>query len=407
MRVSVKFVYLLFICLSFAPLFAEEEYPERSRSNNIPYDHVAAFDDDYLTGYLQALIDMHYYEFQVRVIVVDRVAYLFDLPCNALIAHSIFCFISDVPCICSVQKVYCSCQDFVAYLYAQDPASGERFMESTAYQALCCMPCPGYRIRGVWMPQTTLLFAPLIADPRQPQNAAALRFNDNPIGHHVGAPSFGGDFIIFRWKDVFYWHGDMDFGLEAGIFSVFDLDNPEACLVNTDFFVAAMVTYAYDCLSYRFRWWHMSSHLGDEFILSNPGYPRFNVSDEGIDLFASVQINPAIRLYGGIGYIYSRDSEFPEHPLYLEAGAEIRVFGGRSYYDRVYIQPFLAMHFRTWEEHDYDIDQTYALGVEWSQIQGVGRMFRLFFEFHDGYSKEGQFVRNRSNYSAVKVTYGF
>jgi hypothetical protein len=394
------------IFLSFTSLGAQE-YIERSRSDNIPHNHLIGVDDDYLTGYVQALVDMHYYEFQVRVIVIDRVAYVFDLPYNALMSYSILRFIGDVPCLCGVQSVCCSCQEFLAYLEETDECCAQKFMESTAYQSICCAPL-GCRIRGIWIPQNTVLFAPFIADPRQPQNAAALRFNDNPIGHHVGAPSFGGDFIIFRWKDVLRWHGDMDFGVQAGIFAVFDLDHPEACLVNTDFFVAAMVTYAYDRLSYRFRWWHMSSHLGDEFILfSTTNCPRYNLSDEGVDFFASFQMNPAIRLYAGIGYIYSRDREFPEEPLYFEGGAEIRVFGERDCFDRLYIQPFLAMHFRTWEEHNFDIDQTYALGVEWSPIQGVGRMFRLFLEFHDGYSKEGQFVRERSDYFAIKITYGF
>ncbi len=65
------------------------------------------------------------------------------------------------------------------------------------------------------------------------------------------------------------------------------------------------------------------------------------------------------------------------------------------------------MHFRSWEEHDFDVDQTYALGVEWSNIKGTTRKVRIFVEYHDGFSKEGQFVRERSNYVEIRTTYGF
>lgn len=379
----------------------------RTRADNIPQTHIADMCDDYMTGYVQALVDMHYYEFEVRVLVYQGTVYVFNLPNNDLIANSILCFIYDIPCVQCVQCVNCCPDAFICCLTECDPVAAQALAESRAYQSFCVESVPGCQIQGIWLPQNTVLFQPLIADPRQVMNAAALRFNDNVVGKRVGAVSFGDDFIIIRLKDILYWHGDMDLGVQAGIFAVFDLDHPEACLVNTDFFVAALMTYAFDRWSFRFRLWHLSSHLGDEFLLSNPGFVRRNLSDEGVDLFASYQFGQAIRIYGGIGDIVSRDKEFPEQPFYVEWGSEIRVFGGRDCFNKLYVQPFLAMHFRSWQEHDFDLDQTYALGVEWSKLQGVGRKFRIFCEYHNGFSKEGQFVKERSDYFAIKVNYGF
>lgn len=395
----MRFFICLIILLS-SKLVAQEE---RSRADNIPQGHIANMCDEYLTGYVQALVDMHYYEFQVRVLVREGTVFVFNLPYNDFFARSILCFIYDVPCVTQVVPVDCSLDEFICRF---DANVAEEIAGSDVYLSMC-QPPPVPRIRAIWLPQNTVLFQPLIADPRQVMNAAALRFNDNAIGKHVGAVSFGGDFVLIRLIDVLTWRGDMDLGVEAGIFSVFDLDHVEACMVNTDFFVAALATYAFDRWSFRFRWWHLSSHLGDEFLLSNPDCERFNLSDEGIDLFVSYQFGYAVRVYGGIGYIYDRDNEFPEEPLYVEAGSEIRVFGGKDRFNRLYVQPFFAMHFRSWQEHNYDIDQNYALGVEWSKLQGVGQKFRVFFEYHNGYSREGQFVRERVNYVAVKVNYGF
>ena len=378
----------------------------RTRADNIPQTHVANMCDDYMTGYIQALVDMSYYEFEVRVIARQGTVFVFNLPNNELLAISILSFIYDIPDVQCIQRVCCPLEDFICALEQYDTAAAQDIACCEAYMSMCQTPEP-CQIRGIWLPQNTVLFQPLIADPRQVMNAAALRFNDNVIGKHVGAVSFGDDFIFLRLKDILWWHGDMDLGIEAGIFSVFDLDHPEACLVNTDFYVAALVTYAFDRWSFRFRLWHLSSHLGDEFLLSNPGFDRRNLSDEGVDLFASYQLGRAIRVYGGIGDIFDRDREFPEHPFYAEFGAEIRTFGGRDCFNKLYVQPFLAMHFRAWEEHNFDLDQTYALGVEWSKIQGIGRKFRLFLEYHNGFCKEGQFVKQRADYFAIKASYGF
>lgn len=378
----------------------------RTRADNIPQVHLANMCDEYMTGYVQALIDMNYYEFQVRTIFRKGTVFVFNLPRNELISRSILCYIYDIPYVQCVERVNCCPQEFLCALATCDACAAEEIARSAAYLSLCSpTKCP--QIKGIWLPQNTVLFQPLIADPRQVMNAAAIRFNDTVIGKHVGVASFGDEFILLRLIDVLWFHGDMDIGLEAGIFSVFDLDHIEACMVNTDFFVSALLTYALDRWSFRFRLWHMSSHLGDEFLLSNPGFCRRNLSDEGIDLFASYQMGQAVRVYGGAGYIVDRDKEFPEHPFYIEWGAEIRVFGARDCFNRLYVQPFLAMHFRSWEEHHFDLDQTYVLGVEWSKIQGIGRKFRIFLEYHKGFCREGQFARERSEYFAVKVNYGF
>ncbi|MEZ5315634.1 MAG: hypothetical protein R3E91_05460 [Chlamydiales bacterium] len=41
-------------------------YKNRSRADNIPQSHIVNMCDEYMTGYIQALIDMHYYEFRVQ-----------------------------------------------------------------------------------------------------------------------------------------------------------------------------------------------------------------------------------------------------------------------------------------------------------------------------------------------------
>jgi hypothetical protein len=379
----------------------------RARSASVPQSRVSGLDTDYLTGYVQALVDMSYYEFKVRVLVEEGVVYVFNLPRNDLIAESIISFIYDIPCICCVQRIDCSCEEFISCVQEQSPDRAEALAASAAYESICIDCCQEPTVGGVWFPTNTLLFQPLFADPRQVINAASIRWNDDVIGNHVGGVVFGNDFIFFRWLDVLRWRGDADIGIEAGVFSVFDLDHIESAMVNSDFYVALLMTYAVNKWAWRLRIWHMSSHIGDEFLLANPGFDRKNVSDNGFDIFASWYPVPAVRLYLGLGDILWRDKEFYTKPFYFEWGTEIRVFGCRDKFNRLYVQPFLAMHFRCWEENNYDVDQNYALGVEWSKLRYVGQKFRIFGEYHNGYCDDGQFVKMRSNYFAIKTQIGF
>jgi len=373
----------------------------------MPPSHVTGMDDDYLTGYVQALVDLQYYEFRVRVLVHDGVVYVFNLPRNTLIKSSILCFICDIPCIERVETVDCSCDEWLACLQQESVSCAEEISSTSAYASVCSTHAPECGIGGVWFPQNTVLFQPLIADPRQVTNGAAIRFNDPVVGRHVGEALFGDDFIFFRWLDVLRWHGDADIGIEAGIFSVFDLDHPLACMVNTDFYVSLLLTYAVNNWSWRFRLWHLSSHLGDEFMLYNPNVTRYNRSDNGFDLFASWQPTPALRLYLGIGDVVWQDPLFVTAPFYVQWGAEIRKFGCRDRFNRLYVQPFLAMNFRTFQRMNYSIDQTYALGIEWSRVQYVGRKFRIFSEYHHGYCDEGQFIDLSCEYFALKAEIGW
>ena len=51
-----------------------------SRSDNIPPGQLAKAEDTYLEGYIQALIDTHYYELEILVLVKDRKVYLYNMP---------------------------------------------------------------------------------------------------------------------------------------------------------------------------------------------------------------------------------------------------------------------------------------------------------------------------------------
>jgi hypothetical protein len=363
-----------------------------TRSDNLNAESIHSATDPYFEGYIQALVDLHYYEYRVVVLVKNHKVWLANLPKNKLLANSIVSFVKDIP---EVQEVI-----VLDGVPPEDIELREKYVRRP-------------QISGIWFPQMTELFQPLIADPRQVSYTVGYRAGDHEIGVKCIDIALGDDFPIYRWLDVFRWHGDLQIGIEAGIWSVFNMDpSPDWAgpteLVNTDFYVGVPITYAINQWSFRLRGYHISSHLGDEYIVNHPTVARKNPSIEAVDFYSSYQVSEGIRLYAGPGVIVHSDESYPESPpLYLQYGTEVRFLGCKFYRQKLFGTLFFAMHIRNMQWLDWNFDGTYRLGYEFSKLAGVGRKFRFYTGFHQGYSLEGQFQKKRTHYFEFNLSYGF
>jgi hypothetical protein len=398
-----KSISLLFLTGTIS-LVAEDEILEQkdvaviesvllTRTDNLPLESFEDSTDPYLEGYIQALVDMHFYEYRVIVTVKDHHVFLANLPKNELTATSIMSFVKDLPGVQSVEA---------KELTKVEIESREKYVEQP-------------RVNGIWFPQTTVLFQPLMADPREPYNYAAYRYGDQVVGKQAAAVAIGDDFPLFRWRDVFRWHGDLQIGIQGGIWAVFNYKdvprrNNETCeLVNTDYFLGIPLTYAYDRWSFRARLYHISSHLGDEFIVNHPSYvfTRKNPSYEALEFLGSYQLSGHLRIYGGPGIILHSDQSFPMKTFYAKYGVEMRILGQKLYYHQLYGTPFLAIELENWQVRDWDLDFFIKFGYELSKLQGVGRKMRLYIDYHHGHSYEGQFFLEKTQYGEAGFSWGF
>ncbi|MGZ3633475.1 MAG: DUF1207 domain-containing protein [Parachlamydiaceae bacterium] len=265
------------------------------------------------------------------------------------------------------------------------------------------------KVIGIWLPEDPVLFKPFVADPREVDYSVGWRFNDNALQvKNVIDVSFGDCITFYRWCNVGPWKGQLDISLEGALWAVFDPLHESSPLVNADYYVGVPITYAFGPWSFRLRGFHISSHIGDEFLLLHPYFKRKNPSAEYIDFFVS-HYKDDIRLYGGLGVVVHMDESFKIGRFYAEAGAELHMsqFGFINLRDQVYGRPYYGMHFHFQTRHEEHIDQTYVLGYEWGKLCGLQRILRLFMEYHNGYSWEGQFFRYPSSYFSIRMSYGF
>ncbi len=344
--------------------------------------------DTYLEAYLQGCLDSKFPDSGVIVTVRNGDVLLSNLPKDEDRANRIESYVKK----------------FVANSLNHD-VTGLNVVQHHAEKD--SEPLKRSKCHGMWLPQSTILFPSEVANPRQVSFSGGIRLHDSVCGQTCTPVSFGDQFPLYRWANYDLWgtNGDLQLEIEGAVFAVFNQTEYSSPLMNADYYVAIPVSYAHDSFAHRLRLYHISSHLGDEYMKRKDHEKRLNKSYEAIDYSIAYDITKQIRVYATGGVIGHSDSEMHLKPLYTMCGMEVRV--GRREWKQLYGTPFLAMHFENWQDNDWKVDATFALGYEWGKINGMGKKIRLSCEYHNGFCDAGQFSRIRDDYLQFRISYGF
>ena len=266
-----------------------------------------------------------------------------------------------------------------------------------------------HKLWGIWLPEGPPAFRPFIADPHQVTAGVAWRFNDQKLGKNLIPVSYGTFVPLFRWIDIWPMRGDLQFEIEGALWAIFDPLHDSSPLIDADYYIGFPLTYLFGNWAFRLRGYHISTHIGDEFLLDHHHFKRLNPSIEVFDFYVSNQFTRDIRLYGGVGWLACQDDSYRVGRFYCQLGAEIRFskLGYRDYCNRLYGEPFFAMDFYYQTHFKNHINSNYALGYEWGKVSGNRHRLRIFLEYHDGYALEGQFSIYPTHYLSIRTTYGY
>ncbi|MFO7597955.1 MAG: DUF1207 domain-containing protein [Desulfocurvibacter africanus] len=242
--------------------------------------------------------------------------------------------------------------------------------------------------RVVFLPGD-MLFKPLIADPRWPHFSASYqRYLEDEDLRHVGSATFGETFpfVRFTWAPQ---HA-IDAGLQAAVFSIFDLASESSDLVNADYWVAATTALRLNGFSALGRLYHQSSHLGDEFLLRNE-VERVNLSYEALEAILSQNLPLGLRVYGGGEFLVHREPEDLKRWA-MQGGLEFRspwtMANGT-------MRPVAGLDLKSSQENEWGADVSLRAGLQLEDQVFVSRKLQLLLEYYDGHSPNGQFY-NRS-----------
>jgi Protein of unknown function (DUF1207) len=251
-----------------------------------------------------------------------------------------------------------------------------------------------------WLPRG-LLFSPLHADPRWPHFSALYRnFTSGMNLTGVFSGNFGETFSIYRNKAAF--GGEWDFGVQAGVFSIFDVSKSSIDLVNADYLVGVMASYRNGRFSSFLRLHHQSSHLGDEFILNNPGVTRINLSFEELDAKLSYEAADWLRFYGGGGVLVHR------YPAIGRGTSQwgVELTSSRTYFDG-FVRPVAYADFQANERSNWTIARSLMAGVQFENLRIGDRQIQILAEYFAGPSPDGQFYTQKVEWIGVGIHFYF
>jgi hypothetical protein len=223
------------------------------------------------------------------------------------------------------------------------------------------------------------LFRRLLADPKYPRFSASYQYySSGADNYNTFKGAFGRPFSVIRGET----EGGMrwETGINAGVFSTFDLDINDFNMINADYWVGIPLTFQKGDHTLMFRIYHQSSHLGDEYMIFHPRVKRVNLSYEVVDFLLSYDLSEHVRLYGGMGYRISGEPSGFGRVLY-QAGAEFRA-------DSFRFPLVLAADFQSGEEWDYEPAISIVGGVELTPV------VYITLDYYNGHSDNGQFYVN-------------
>jgi hypothetical protein len=158
----------------------------------------------------------------------------------------------------------------------------------------------------------------------------------------------------------------------------------ERDLISADFRFGVPLTYAVGMFETKLAYYHLSSHLGDEFLLKNPWIQRINYSRDVVVFGLATYWTEDVRLYAEAGYgvVTSGGAE----PWEFQFGAEY------SPVAPTYVRgaPFAAINGYLREEVDFGGTLTVQAGWQWRGY-GSRHLFRAGVQYLSGKSPQLQF----------------
>lgn len=152
-----------------------------------------------------------------------------------------------------------------------------------------------------------------------------------------------------------------------------------------DFRFGVPLTYGIDNWQYKFSFYHMSSHLGDEFAIRNPGSlaGRINYSRDALVLGASWFPQPAWRLYTEADWAFHYDDG--SRPWEFQFGVDYAQPGPTG----IYGTPFFAVNGHIREAVDFG--GNFVVQTGWLWRGPAGHTLRSGFHYFNGKSSQFEF----------------
>ena len=226
-----------------------------------------------------------------------------------------------------------------------------------------------------------LLYRDYLANPHAPRMASVFLYDTTRNGW-VWDSSLGAQVGLFRYGSTCCDEG-WQLDLLGAAFPRLDVENKDD-LEAVDFRIGLPITYRKGATSYKIGYDHISSHVGDEFIVRNPTFQRINYVRDGVIVGVAHNTTPDTRVYGETSFAFNADGG--AEPWGLQFGAEYSPAIATGFRP----QPFAAVNTHLREEHDWGGTFTAMTGCQW-RGEHTKHLFRFGLQYANGKSLQGTF----------------
>jgi len=187
--------------------------------------------------------------------------------------------------------------------------------------------------------------------------------------------------------------------VEGAVFPRFDTTE-DRNLVSADYRIGVPLTFGIGPFQTKLAWYHLSSHLGDEFMLAHFGAERINYSRDAIVWGNSFHLTEDVRLYAEAEWAFYTDGG--SEPWAFQFGID---YSPAEPVGHLRGAPFVAVNAHLREEVDFAGNLVVQTGWQWRGQSG--HLFRFGMQYFTGKSDQFEFFRRNEDRLGLGIWFDF
>jgi hypothetical protein len=170
---------------------------------------------------------------------------------------------------------------------------------------------------------------------------------------------------------------------EAGVFTRIDVGSGTD-VDAFDFRIGLLLTWRQDRTAVKAGYYHVSNHVGDEYLARNPGFEVIEYVRDSLVAGITRDLTRAISVYGELGFAYR--TQGGAEPFEVQFGAQYNPEPGDSWWGR----PFWGVNAHLRQEFGFGGSLNAVGGLQWRGPESL-RTFRLGLQHYRGKSLQYSF----------------
>lgn len=159
-------------------------------------------------------------------------------------------------------------------------------------------------------------------------------------------------------------------------------------LTATDFRAGILSTWRFGPQAWKAGYYHISSHLGDEFLIKNPGFQRVNYVRDSLIAGYTYDLTGDLQAYFEGAYAFN--AEGGAKPLEFQLGTQYSPLKSTL----IRGAPFAAWNAHTRQDFNFTTGVNLVAGWQWRGSES-GHLFRTGLQYYKGPSLQYSFVRRQ------------